>query len=267
MPNASSGAAPKTPPKLIFVHGGFCDRHDWDDVIARLGPRYDAVSFDLPGHGASKPAGDASIGAAADALNAVRRRQGDQSVILIAHSAGCRVALESYRCDPRDVIGLILVDGGQLLGEGDPTDAVRAFSETLTAIGFHDLMRAGFDQSAASVNATVRERILARVRAHDPIFGRDFLLSAVAWDAGRAAPALAGVSVPLLIVQAIGALDAEHATPTPWSRLVLAHAPLAQLNYVPGGHFVMLEQTETLCEIIDRFATAAVRPASGSTLP
>lgn len=265
MPNTSSCA--KTLPKLIFVHGGFCDRHDWDDVIARLSPRYDAVSLDLPGHGASKPTGDASIGAAADALTAVRRQQGDQSVILIAHSAGCRVALESFHRDPRDVIGLVLVDGGQVLGEGDPADAVRVFSETLTAIGFHDLMRAGFDQSTASANATDRERILARVLAHDPIFGRDFLLSAVAWDAGRAAPALAGVNVPLLIVQAIGALDAERATPTPWSRLVLAHAPLVQLNYVPGGHFVMLEQAETLCEIIDRFATAPVRHAPGCTLP
>lgn len=265
MPDARAEATHRASPLLIFIHGGFCDRHDWDGVIDTLRPRYEGLSFDLPGHGGAAPAGEASIGSFADALTAIRTSQGDRPVILIAHSAGCRVALESFHRNPENVIGIVLADAGQRLGEGDPAEAVRAFSSTLDAIGFTNLMRAGFEQATASANEDDRARILARVLAHDGTFGRDFLLSVVAWDADRAAMVFARVNVPLLIVEAIGATDPQAATPSPWSELALANAPLAQLRYLQGGHFLMLEQTQKLCELVDGFAMPLVTRAPAST--
>ncbi|MGD9965795.1 MAG: alpha/beta fold hydrolase [Hyphomonadaceae bacterium] len=250
-------------PTLIFTHGGFCDRHDWDVVIERLRLRYTTLSFDLPGHGASKRSGDASIGAFAEAVNEVRRQCG-KTAVLIGHSAGCRVVLEAVHQRPDGVAGVILLDAGQLLGQGDPAEAVRAFSEMLDQVGFTALMRAGFEQATATADVTDRERIIARLMAHDPQLGRDFLLSAVAWDAGRAASVIAGINAPLLIVEAIGALEAKEARPSPWSQLVLGHAREASLCCAPGGHFVMLEHPDLVSEHIDRFALSLVKAAPSS---
>ncbi|MEU0950077.1 alpha/beta fold hydrolase [Streptomyces canus] len=41
------------PAPLVFIHGVSDDHSSWDDVVSRLGPRFDVITYDLRGHGAA----------------------------------------------------------------------------------------------------------------------------------------------------------------------------------------------------------------------
>lgn len=97
-------------PGIVVIHGGGGTRWEWVESMAALASRHRVLAPDLIGFGDSPRRylvhSTAYLGAFLTAfLNAV----GTNRVTLVGHSLGGRVCLETARCDPEAIAGLVLI--------------------------------------------------------------------------------------------------------------------------------------------------------------
>lgn len=98
---------------LMLIHGWACDRQVWTDQASHLRGRFPLLIPDLPGHGTSSAptAADArTVSGLAGSIAALARGQGLHDLVLIGHSMGGAVALETARLLGDEAIGVIIVD-------------------------------------------------------------------------------------------------------------------------------------------------------------
>jgi pimeloyl-ACP methyl ester carboxylesterase len=98
----------------ILSDGILCDGYIWKYVWDALAGTVPLVHWHYRGHGRSAPPANPEridIAAHADDLESVRRHIGDPPCVLMGHSMGCQVALETYRQRPHLVRGLVLLCG------------------------------------------------------------------------------------------------------------------------------------------------------------
>ncbi|RZM77763.1 alpha/beta fold hydrolase [Leptolyngbya iicbica] len=102
---------PGTQPAIAFLHGGLGNRFNlrsqYEFAVAQ---GWEAVAYDLAGHGQSSPYPCYSIGRHCRDLTRLLRHFRIQRPILFAHSYGVPIALEW--CQRHPVAGLVLVAGG-----------------------------------------------------------------------------------------------------------------------------------------------------------
>lgn len=248
-------------PPLIFVHGGFCDRHDWNAQVRELAPQFRVITFDMPGHGESSLPAHASVAALAQALRAVIARYGGGSDVLVGHSLGVDVILEACRQSAVGIAGLVLIEGG-LVADGDPDRAVSTFREKLGAVGLDAFLDASFSEMfVPSSDPQLRAHVLGRLKHLDPQFAQDIVLSKIHWDASQAAGVLAHLDMPVLLLQStyfdetFRRYSLKPGMTTPWTDLVARQAPHAELRLVTGvGHFPHIEAAPIVNEHIGTFA-------------
>src|SRR5918994_602823 len=132
-------------PTLVFIHGGFCDRRDWRAQMEALAPHCRVVAFDLPGHGESALPAEPTVAALGSAVRSVIERHADQRVILVGHSLGVDVALETWRQSSANIAGFVLIEGG-LVASGDPAAAVGAVRDMIRAAGLQQFLERSFSQ-------------------------------------------------------------------------------------------------------------------------
>jgi pimeloyl-ACP methyl ester carboxylesterase len=98
-------------PALVFVHGWCCDRGYWREQVGHFFPKYQVVTIDLGGHGASgRGRTNWTVEAFAEDVKAVVEKLDLSRCILIGHSMGGAVIVEAARRMPGRIIGLIGVD-------------------------------------------------------------------------------------------------------------------------------------------------------------
>ncbi|MEJ2719512.1 MAG: alpha/beta hydrolase [bacterium] len=98
-------------PALVFVHCWCCDRGYWKNQIPNFAEDHKVVAVDLAGHGESgADRSDWTLEMFAADVAAVVETLGLEDVILIGHSMGGPVILETARLIPDRVIGLIGID-------------------------------------------------------------------------------------------------------------------------------------------------------------
>lgn len=253
-------------PALIFVHGGFCDRHDWSAQVRALAQRFRVIAFDLPGHGESALPAQASVSSLAQALCEIKARYGGGHAVMVGHSLGVDVILEAYRQSADAIAGLILIEGG-LVAAGDPDRAARGIEEQMNAVGLDAFLQTAFRQMfTPASDPQLQERVLARLMNLDRPFAKQIVLSKVRWDAQRAAQVLASVTVPVLLIQStyfdetFQRRGLEPGMTTPWTELVARQISGAELCHVTGvGHFPQIEAAHTVNERISAFAGAIER--------
>ena len=102
---------PGDTPALLFLNGGFGTVQNWDRVIQRLAGKYRAVRFDARGRGKSGTSADYSLQTAVDDIGRVIEATGIQRPILVAWSHGATTAVRYAAQHPKQVAGLVLVDG------------------------------------------------------------------------------------------------------------------------------------------------------------
>lgn len=79
---------------LVFVHGGFCDRSNWEFQSSYFKDTHRVVTIDLPGHGeSSKPEYDYSFDRFADDVAWVCSALDVSRPVIVGHSMGGCVAL------------------------------------------------------------------------------------------------------------------------------------------------------------------------------
>ncbi len=102
---------PKGSPTLLFIHGWSCDQSYWRNQLPFFAKNYRVVTLDLAGHGQSgSERTEWSIQNFARDVQAVIRFLQPDDVILIGHSMGGSVMLETYLLEPQKIRALIGVD-------------------------------------------------------------------------------------------------------------------------------------------------------------
>jgi len=98
-------------PALVFVHGWSRNRTDWVAQMNYFSDKHRVVSIDLAGHGESgEERDDWSIPAFCQDVIAVIEKLNLRQIVLIGHSLGAPVVLETARRLPDRIAGIVPVD-------------------------------------------------------------------------------------------------------------------------------------------------------------
>jgi pimeloyl-ACP methyl ester carboxylesterase len=247
-------------PTLIFVHGYTCALDDWDAQVKALSPRFRCVALDLPGHGVSAKPEAASIATMGDAVKQVKERVGARTTILVGHSMGCRVIIEAFLKSPSGVAGLVFVDGS-IIG-GDPETGIQRVKDSISRDGMDALTQRLFtDMFIEGSDPALRDRLVARAKAVDPVFREELFVDLVRWDLTKAREALKQITVPALVLQStyvdsnLKRVPLRAGMTTPWMDAIASSVAKSEANIVPNaGHFAMIEGAQFINEEIGKFA-------------
>jgi len=250
-------------PPIVFVHGFACSSGDWQAQLDQFRATNTVIACDLRGHGATpgRPA-DCSIETYGADVAALITELKLPPAVLVGHSLGCRVVLQVCLATPKQVAGLVLLDGSRI-GFGDPDIAERVMNEQLRATGYGTFARRFFEEMfVASSDPKLKAAIVERALQLPSNIGAALLPRMVGWDARHMERALAAVGAPLMVVQST-MMNAERVrvalTPgqtSPWLDLVRQRAPTARIEIVPGvGHFPQLEAPAQVNALIADFAS------------
>lgn len=160
---------------LVMLHGLATDRRIWELVTPRLSEHRRVVTVDLPGFGASAPAGDGfELGVVADRLArglAARGVRGPYD--LVGHSLGGGVALRLAHDRPRLVRRLVLVApaglqplpgavSGLLAATADAAFAIRRDAASLADVAWgRRLLLLGAAADGAELDPETARRLVA----------------------------------------------------------------------------------------------------------
>lgn len=100
---------------LLLLHGAGGSHMSWRRQIEGISNRFRIIAVDLPGHGRSEGAGEATVSGYARYTAELMESLGLRNVILGGHSMGGAVALEIALRAPARVRGLLLVGTGARL--------------------------------------------------------------------------------------------------------------------------------------------------------
>lgn len=101
-------AGPADRPLVVLLHGMVLDHRMFDAQVAALAGEYRVLTWDLRGHGRSRPAGEPfAVAGAVDDLLAILYRVGRQRAVFVGHSLGGIVAQELAFRFPARVAGLV----------------------------------------------------------------------------------------------------------------------------------------------------------------
>lgn len=192
MHSANAAGTALTP--LVLVPGLMCDAALWEPVLARLAP---VAQCQVVEHRST----DSITGMARQALDAA-----PHAFALVGHSMGGRVALEMLRLAPQRVLRLALLDTGyrQRIA-GTPGDDEARARHALLALARTEGVRAmanqwvqGMVHPARLTDAVLLKAIVAMFERNSP----DTFAHQIHALLNRpdAAPALAGVQVPTLVL-------------------------------------------------------------------
>jgi pimeloyl-ACP methyl ester carboxylesterase len=252
-------------PPLVLVHGFTCAHEDWRLQISYFRSRHRVVSPDLRGHGLSSYQDPltCTIKNCGGDVKALLEALDLKDVVLVGHSLGCRVVLQTNLLIPERMKALVLLDGSRI-ATGDPEAGAARARRLIETRGYAPLLekeiRAMFP---ANSDPELVARTVARALALPPEAGRELWIDHGAWDAGVMEAALDQVRVSLLVLQSTEFIGNHIRVPiqpgevTPWMQLVQLHVPQARVEIVTGvGHFAMLEAPEAVNQALARFLTS-----------
>jgi len=240
----------KGSPALVFVHGWCFDRSYWKNQVPVFAKSFTVVTVDLGGHGESGCGRkDWTVEAFGKDVAAVVEKLGLDRVVLIGHSMGGAVIIETARLIPNRVAALVGVDTYQDLEREIPDAAVEQFLGAFkndfagTSKGFVKQM------FPAGADSALVEAVTAKVLAAPQDVALSVLGNVLRYKPGGA---LAGLKIPVYAVN--GDLYPTNI------EVAKRQTHSFEVEIVPGcGHFPMLEKPAEFNELLAETLTAIVK--------
>ena len=229
-------------PAVVLIHCWLCDQHLWDAVVPVVALKHTVVTLDLAGHGGSGGTREAwTIEAFGSDAKAVVDELGLDRVILVGHSMGGLVAVETARLMPAKLAGLVPVDILLDVEEQMKPEEVVAYLQPF---------RADFKAAAEkfirdymfvpSSDPVLIERVVTQVKAGQPEMAVGALEAAWTYDA-RAG--LREIKAPITAINA-----EKFPTNLAGNR---RYAPQFDAAIMKGvGHYLMLEDPARFTELL-----------------
>jgi pimeloyl-ACP methyl ester carboxylesterase len=100
---------PEGAPLVVFTHGATIDHHEWDATIPLVAEHFRVLTWDIRGHGLSRPA-RFTVADAMEDLVALLDHIGVQQATFVGHSMGGNLQQELVFHHPERVKALVMVD-------------------------------------------------------------------------------------------------------------------------------------------------------------
>jgi len=185
----------KGDPVLMFVHGWSRNRNDWDGQIDYFSKKHEVIRLDLAGHGESiGNRNDWSILAFSHDVMAVIEKLDPKHIVLIGHSLGAPVAIETARRLPERIIGIVAVDAFHNLEEKFTQDQI---DDILTP--FRNDFMGTYIQGAKMMlkDSTQIQKSLEQIASFSPEIGVASLERCYQYNSNDLIPALKEMKVPI----------------------------------------------------------------------
>ena len=237
---------------LLFIHGSGASQESWQEQMNDLPSGILGVAIDLPGHGLTPgPAMDRVPELAEMVIDLLKHLDLPRPLILVGHSLGAAIALQTAGMEGD------LIDGLVLLGGGAKMRVLPAFLNGLAA-GLIDLgfFRLAFAPQAAPTLVETQLQLYAKVPAQ--CFFRD-LTACNEFDVTDQLPL---IQQPVLLL--VG--DQDRLTPPKNSVALREKLTQAELVIIPdAGHFAMLEKpgpvNQAIHDFIRKFINIQIQPS------
>lgn len=231
-------------PEVVLLHGAGGNRESLAPLGGALAARGTAVAtLSMPGRVGSSGEPFETLAEAARWVAAAVEALAPDGTVLLGHSMGGGIAIETVLGTDAPVRGLVLAATGARL-RVHPT-----------------ILRTG--REMAEAGQTLAELSAASLRPDGPPTARSHVLTVEALTPGPVAAAdwratdrfdrlhdVEGLDLPVLAVA--GELD--QLTPPRYAQYVAEHAPSAELVILPGaGHWLPVEEADQVADVVGAF--------------
>lgn len=238
---------PRDAPALLLIHAMGTDSRFWDECVAQWRERYFCVAPDLRSAGLS-PLADPPAGVAqhAEDMEALRRKLGVARWVVIGCAMGGAVGAGLAARHPGSVAGLVMANPG--LRNSDETKALlRARVDLVRREGMAALLPAAAERAFHNLPRDARFARYAGRYAEQRAEGYarqvlGFLDVDIEAD-------VAALRCPLLVTP--GAHDILM--PADSAARIAEVQPCAEVEMLPGGHFVPMQAPDAFVARVDRF--------------
>jgi pimeloyl-ACP methyl ester carboxylesterase len=245
-------------PALVFIHGWACDRSHWAEQVERFGNERQVVTLDLAGHGDSgKERTNWTIESLGEDVRAVVLALDLKQVVLIGHSLGGAVALETASEIPERVVAVIGIDTFHNVDRRvDPSMA-----RTLVARWENDFPTTGKEFADAMLPQTcdpaIRERLENQFASAPPEIALALLRAGTEYDQ---AAAFERVHAPIRAINTT--LPSNEAA----GRKHSANFAIVDLSALKLGHFPMLTAPQIFDQkLAETLAALGITPPVAKT--
>lgn len=130
-------------PVIVFIHAAGIDHREWDATVAALSEHFRVVSWDVRGHGASRPnSAPFTIRLATDDLVVLLDHLNIESAFLVGHSMGGNITQEVIFRHPTRVRAAVLLGCANNVGKLTRLERLQiSISNPIFALYPYDLLR------------------------------------------------------------------------------------------------------------------------------
>ncbi|MFC1565364.1 alpha/beta fold hydrolase [Candidatus Neomarinimicrobiota bacterium] len=237
----------KGKPTLVFVHGWCCDKSYWKFQVSHFSKQHEVITIDLAGHGESGlNRQNWTIESFGNDVVAVIEKLDLDQVILIGHSMGGQVNIETARQIPKRIIGLVGVDtyhNFEDLYTPEQVDGFLSPFKTDFVETSSNFVRSMFPPKADS---TLVKQIVTDMSSAPPEVAISALRELFTYNQEEA---LKEVQIPIYCINS----DKYSTNVEAGQR----HALSFELKLMPGiGHFVMMEDPEQFNQLLTKTVDA-----------
>ena len=258
------GSGEKT---LLFIHGLSSNLQSWNKNVSKLKNNYRCIALDLPGYGKStKNSSTYSLKEYADFLNSFIEKKNLQDVILIGHSMGGQVAVQTVLAAQDNFKKLILIAPAGIETFSD--DEAKLMKATYTAAivenssaeQIRNNFKMNFHQFPEDAEFMIKERIAMKEAEDMKIYSKVVVNNIHAMLDEPVIERLAEIEIPVLMIYGKNDLLIPntyfHPSQDINSLVQDAEERISDLKVKlisEAGHFVNFEKSEEVNKEISEF--------------